>query len=314
MNETITHPTETISQQAQMNRGEVAVLSPPRLPWHPRIGERFKIDVAGWKTLVEAIFPNAKTPNSVILALSYCATRNLDPFKRPVHIVPMWRKAYKLPNGQWVKGEMVETVWPSIAELRTTAFRTKQYAGKDEIELGPEETVKFTGQAKETMDDDTGEITTPTKEITVRFPAWGRITVHRLLPNGIVGKFVGPKLHWTESYARAGKTELPNDMWAKRPFDQFEKVVEAAALRCAFPEELGNEYSSDEMEGKTIDVAPTMPAAARQTREDVPSQQQLQQPPQEATPPQQQLKQPVQGLPPMQNTHAEAARGRSEPS
>jgi hypothetical protein len=50
-----------------------------------------------------------------------------------------------------------------------------------------------------------------------------------------------------------GKMEVPNEMWAKRPFGQLDKCVEAAALRKAFPEELGNTYTVDEMEGRTIE-------------------------------------------------------------
>ena len=42
-------------------------------------------------------------------------------------------------------------------------------------------------------------------------------------------------------------------MWGKRPRGQLDKCVEAAALRKAFPEELGNVYAAEEMEGRTID-------------------------------------------------------------
>ena len=103
-------------------------LKPPRLPYHEAVQERFGIDRAGWKALVEAIYPNAETADAIIMALSYCRARNLDPFKRPVHIVPMWSSA---------AGKTIETVWPGIAELRTTAFRTGQYAGMSEPEFGP---------------------------------------------------------------------------------------------------------------------------------------------------------------------------------
>ncbi|MGJ2639770.1 recombinase RecT, partial [Salmonella enterica subsp. enterica serovar Paratyphi A] len=46
---------------------------------------------------------------------------------------------------------------------------------------------------------------------------------------------------------------VPNSMWAKRPYGQIDKCVEAAALRKAFPEELANTYAAEEMEGRTID-------------------------------------------------------------
>jgi hypothetical protein len=57
---------------------------------------------------------------------------------------------------------------------------------------------------------------------------------------------------WLESYATIGKSELPNEMWQERAVGQIEKCAEAASLRRAFPEELGNEYSADEMAGRRI--------------------------------------------------------------
>jgi hypothetical protein len=111
-----------------MSKGQLVTLKPPRLPYHVAVQERFGIDRAGWKALVEAIYPNAETADAIVMALSYCRARNLDPFKRPVHIVPMWSS---------VAGKMIETVWPGISELRTTAFRTGQYAGLSEPEFGP---------------------------------------------------------------------------------------------------------------------------------------------------------------------------------
>lgn len=220
---------------------EIAVLKPPRLPYHEAIGERFGIDRAGWKALVEAIFPAAKSADSVIMALSYCRARKLDPFKRPVHIVPMWSASV---------GAMVETVWPGISELRTTAFRTGQYAGKDETEFGPEVERTFKGTFK-------GE----TREITVSFPAWGRVRLTRIL-GGVERSFVSPKVYWLEAYAKWGNTDVPNDMWAKRPNGQLEKCVEAAGLRCAFPEEIGNDLAAEEMEGQRL-LHDEAPAAIR---------------------------------------------------
>jgi len=274
---TTTTTKQPVSQQAIEMRdnksvGEVAVLERPRLPFHPAIEQRFGITIGDWKTLVEAIFPSAKSPNAVILALNYCRSRKLDIFKRPVHIVPMWQKAIKRPDGSWTKGQYVETVWPSIAELRTTAFRTGQYAGNDEIEFGPDVILTFTLTNEE--QGEYGEITTKEKEITITYPEWGKMVVYRLLKNGTIGKFVGPKLHWMEACART-KGNQPNDMWLKRPHDQFEKVVEAAALRRAFPEEMGNDLTAEEMEGRDIDsdtpYAANSQTAERQTRSSSPT-------------------------------------------
>ena len=83
-----------MTQQSEAPKAmeRVPALPPPRLPYHPAIEERFGVDRAMWKALVEAVFPNATSTDSVILALSYCRARKLDPFKRNVHIVPIWSK------------------------------------------------------------------------------------------------------------------------------------------------------------------------------------------------------------------------------
>lgn len=241
------------AKPAPQTQGEVAVFQPPRLPYHTAIAERFGLDKSSWKALVEAVFPSAKTVDSVVMALSYCKARNLDPFKKPVHIVPIWDSQKRC---------LVETVWPGIAELRTTAFRTGQYAGCDEAEFGPDITSEFTGRVK-------GSEGYEDKSITVTFPEWCRITVHREL-SGRVCRFVGPKVYWLESYATMGKTDLPNEMWQTRARGQIEKCAEAAALRKAFPEELGSLYAAEEVEGRNIDVTPMpdQPAVARPTRAD----------------------------------------------
>ncbi|WP_052194624.1 phage recombination protein Bet [Aureimonas altamirensis] len=225
---------------------QVAVFQPPRLPFHDQIEQRFGVDRSGWKALVEAVFPSAKSVDSVIMALSYCRARKLDPFKKPVHIVPMWDSK---------SGGYIETIWPGIAELRTTAFRTGNYAGCDEAEFGDEIEQTFTGRVKVKGNWED-------KSVRVRFPSWCRMTVHRVL-GGRVCKFVGPKVYWLESYATIGNSDIPNDMWQGRPTGQIEKCAEAAALRKAFPEELGNELTAEEMEGRTVhaEAANIAPAA-----------------------------------------------------
>ena len=62
------------------------------------------------------------------------------------------------------------------------------------------------------------------------------------------------RVFWTEAYATTGRgSDVPNEMWRKRPYGQLEKCTEAAALRKAFPEELGSTYAAEEMEGRTIE-------------------------------------------------------------
>lgn len=198
---------------------------PTRLNLPAPVAERFGIDAIKWKALVETIYPNATSIDSVVMALSYCEARKLDPFKRPVHIVPVWSKA---ANG------MVDTVWPGISELRTTAMRTGLYAGKDKTEFGP-------------------DVTMTLANVEITFPEWAQTTVYRMVPG--IGRcpFEGPRIYWIEAYATAKRdTKAPNDMWKKRPRGQLDKCSEAAALRTAFPEELGNEYAAEEVEGQAF--------------------------------------------------------------
>lgn len=204
----------------------------PRLPFHPAVEQRFGVDQGAWRVLTDAIFPAAERPESIIMALAYCKHRNLDIFKKPVQIVPIYDKK---------RGGMVDTVWPGIAELRTTAMRTGSFAGFEDTEYGPMVEEKLGG-------------------VDVRYPEWAQCTVYRLIAGQRVA-FVGPKTFWIETYATAKRdTKAPNSMWAKRPRGQLEKCAEAAALRRAFPEEIGNEYAAEEVEGQAFstvrDVTP----------------------------------------------------------
>lgn len=197
----------------------------PRIPYHPIMMDRFGIDAAAWKSLVEAVFPGAQSMNSVVLALSYCKARKLDPFKRNVHIVPIWNSQMKT---------MVDTIWPGIGELRTTAFRTGEYAGRGATEFGPDIEKEW-------------ELADKTK-IVVTFPEWAQVTVSRMVQGQRV-EFAGPKVYWLETYAVISRKEsAPNSMWQTRPRGQLEKCAEAAALRAAFPEEVGQEMIGDEVQ------------------------------------------------------------------
>lgn len=222
----------------------VAALPASRLPIAPQLAREFDVNATEWRVLVDQIFPNAKTVAAIGMALAYCRARKLDIYKRPVHVVPMWSSAL---------GAMVETVWPGISEIRTTAARTGQYAGIDAVVFGPMIEREFkgtTGRNNEAISK------------TVKFPEWASVIAYRMIDgqrcpfNAIV--------YWEEAYATIGKTEVPNDMWQSRPRGQLGKCVEAAVLRMAFPEEVGNMLSAEEMEGRVIDAtAAAVPTASR---------------------------------------------------
>ena len=211
--------------------------------------KEFNLDQSSWRVLVDQLFPTAKEPASVIMALSYCKARKLDIFKKPVHIVPMYSSALK---------RMVETCWPSISEIRTTATRTGEYAGIDEVKFGPMIEGEFSGEVERWVDRKK-TVKNVTKK--VRYPEWASVVVYRWV-KGHKAAF-HTKIYWTETYGTLSKTKIPNDMWEKRPIGQFDKCLEAAALRKAFPEEVGSMYAAEEMEGRDFDSGGEHVASAR---------------------------------------------------
>lgn len=185
------------------------------------VAELKKRNISGqtWKVIKETVYPGA-TDESALMVFDYCKVRNLDVLKHPVHIVPIYDSKKKC---------MVDTVWQGISELRTTAMRTGQYAGCDETIYGP-------------------DITQKVGNVELTFPEWAQVTVYRMVAGQRV-PFHGGKVRWLETVSTT-KDGNPNSMWKQRPYGQIEKCAEAAALRKAFPEELGNEYCAEEMGNK----------------------------------------------------------------
>jgi phage recombination protein Bet len=180
-----------------------------------------------WNALKGTVYPGA-SDDMALAAFDYCHARKLDPIKKPVHIVSVYDVKTK---------GYVETIWEGIASLRTTAMRTGEYAGKDSAEFGPEVTAKIGAE-------------------NVTFLEWCQVTVYRLVA-GVRCPFPGPKVFFIEAVATK-KGGVPNAMWNKRPRGQLEKCAEAAALRSAFPEEIGGMISAEEADGREMtDVTPT---------------------------------------------------------
>jgi len=192
------------------------------------------------ETLSSSLYPGA-APASIKLVLTYCKAAQLDPFQKPVHIVPMWDRA---------SGGMKDVILPGIGLYRTQASRTGQHAGTSEPEFGPDVTESLGGQQ-------------------ITYPSWCKVTVKRLLPNGMIAEHVGKEL-WKENYAVKGgkeKSIAPNAMWTKRPYAQLAKCATAQALRAAFPE-LGSQPTAEEMEGKNwsaeVEAGTTAPSVDTQ--------------------------------------------------
>jgi len=192
------------------------------------------------KVLESSLYPGASR-ESIALVISYCRFNDLDPLKKPVHIVPMNIKMM-VPNPSYKEGtaspKMVEqtvkrdVIMPGVGLYRTDASRAGTYIGLSEPEFGPAITRQF-------------------GNISVTFPEWCRMTAKKLV-SGMEAEFTH-KEFWLENYATAGsQTDCPNAMWRKRPYGQLAKCTEAQLLRKGWPETVGAAPTAEEMEGKTI--------------------------------------------------------------
>lgn len=191
------------------------------------------ITEAQWRTLMNNLYPGA-TAESVVMVWDYCKARQLDPLKKPCHIVPMSVRDAKSGDYIWR-----DVVMPGIYEYRTTATRTGLYMGHSKPEYGP--IVEYLG---------------------VSAPEYCEMTVYRW------NKEAGQRIEYpvrvyfrecaaTRKDKKTGELSV-NDRWSKAPIQMLTKVTEAAGLREAFPDELGGEATADEMEGRSIE-APAKP-------------------------------------------------------
>jgi phage recombination protein Bet len=183
--------------------------------------------------------------------VEYCAVRKLDPYKRPVSIVPMY-------NSRLCR--KVQVVMQGINEVEIVASRTGQWAGMDAPEWGPEMERTFRGSFEK---DDGSTVNT---EVTLTYPEWCRVTVYRLV-GGQRAAFT-EQLWWEESYGRAGfRSEVPNARWQQARRQMIHKCTKAAVLRAAFPEDAT--YTAEEMDGHETDGGFTIDGVAEPGAESV---------------------------------------------
>lgn len=175
-----------------------------------------------WLTLCNTLFPGAAVA-SVLLVWDYCASRGLDPMKKPCHIVPMSVKDAR--SGEW---GWRDVVMPGIYEYRITAHRTGLYLGHSEPVYGP--VIDFKG-----------------------LPAfeWCAMTFYRLNPKANQRVEFPVRVYFREVVALK-KDGTVNERWSRAYVQMHTKCTEAAGLREAFPEEIGGEPTAEEMHGQTI--------------------------------------------------------------
>ena len=190
-----------------------------------------KIDVNVYNVLKETLYPGAKD-ESIEMVLNYCKARKLDPIKKPVHLVPMSVKTGKKDSNGKDIYEWRDIVMPGIGLYRIEADRSGLYAGMSEPEFGE-------------------DITEQVGSVKITYPKWCKITVNKWVGEKIVG--FTAKEFWKENYAtKARSDQSPNTIWEKRPYGQLAKCAEAQALRKAFPDVVGQDYTMEEMQGKSF--------------------------------------------------------------
>ena len=203
-----------------------------RAPELPEPVARRGIDEAQWRTLKGSLYPGASS-ESVLMVIDYCRARHLDPLKRPVHIVPVEVKVGD-------KYEWREIVMPGIYELRTTAQRTDLYLGHSVPNYGPIITAKG-----------------------VQAPEWCSMVFYRHHPS--TGQRIEfPIRTYFAEVVACNRDGRANARWSRAPVQMLTKCCEAAGLREAFPDEIGGEQTSEEMDGQriTVDAEPVAAASS----------------------------------------------------
>lgn len=190
------------------------------LPALPEAAQTRAIAIEQWNTITQVLYPDAP-PHMQVLAWDYCKSRDLDPMLKPVHVVKFWNKD---------KQQFDHQIIPGIGLYRTMANNTGEYMGKDAPVYGDN-----------------------IEKFNISFPESCSITVYRFI-HGQRCPFTAT-VFWLEEYAKL-KDGGPNSFWRTRPKGQIAKVAEAAALRMAFPNEVGSQPTYEERHTHEVDVTP----------------------------------------------------------
>ena len=188
--------------------------------------ERRGITEDQWRTAMNNLFPGASA-ESVIMVFDYCRARGLDPMKKPCHIVPMRVRDAKSGDYIWR-----DVVMAGVYEYRTTATRTGLYLGHSKPEYGP--IIEAYG---------------------VKAPEWCELTVYRWNKEANQRTEFPVRIYFSEVVALSGNNA--NSRWSRAPNQMLTKCAEAAALREAFPDELGGTHTDDEMRDQVLEGVTT---------------------------------------------------------
>jgi phage recombination protein Bet len=181
-----------------------------------------------WSVLTKQFFPDAKSPDTVMLVVDYCRARKLDPMLKPFHIVPFYKN-----------GQECDSIVPGVNLYEIIAHRTGEFGGADKPVYCDEKKHVFTHRSGG-------------KQCVVEAPNSCSVTVYRDRPGKQRAAYTGEVFY--KEYATLVKTGenagYPRDNWRQKPHMMMSKCALAAALRLAFPEECGSSLVAEEMEGR----------------------------------------------------------------
>lgn len=207
------------------------------------------------ETLGASVYPGAAKA-SIKLVLMYCKARGLDPFQKPVHIVPM-----DIPTGEkddrgYDKKIKRDVIMNGINLYRVQAEQTGEFLGTTEPVFGPMQTLEYKRDVW--YDNADGRRSKKTEAATLHYPEYCKVTALRLHPSGKVTEHTAVE-YWLENYATKGRdNDAPNDMWRRRIRGQIAKCAEAQALRRGFSQVIGGAPSAEEMAGQSLDDSRTI--------------------------------------------------------
>ena len=199
------------------------------------------LTAAQWRSLKYALYPGA-ADQTIFLLVDYCHAMQLDPMRRPVHVVPMEVRIAGTDRTEWR-----DVPIPGIYLWRTIASRTSRYLGHSAPDYGPIIDVRG-----------------------VKAPEWCSMTFYRAAPIAGLPRLEFPITTFFREVVATNREGKPNARWSRSPTQMLTKCCEAAGLREAFPDEFGGAATAEELDGQRatdvsvldVDSTPALPQPA----------------------------------------------------